>query len=333
MKTNDNFIIGSGISGLIWKFYHPEFEVIAPVQDQPIKGDQFTRSNMVWLHDCRETRKLLMDLDMLPLISRKCIIGYNVDKWITDKLTPEINLELIEKKMVNWDAKKRDETFVPNSTELSMTSDVGVNYMNVLTVDLNEVIKRLRQKVEVTHGYVHFISDDLLGISNSPENDKGTVYQHYDKLVSTIPANIFWRNYHPATLFNDAVSNSSIRRKIDSFNWLPITNVIVKQQPLMFNDTYEMIYYGFNHFFSRISHISETYTLEFTGEMTAKQFEDLFPQYRIEDIFTVPQGRILSLENPPPTNRIIFSGRFAQWNHTITTEHVLHQAMNYKKGD
>ncbi len=107
----------------------------------------------------------------------------------------------------------------------------------------------------------------------------GLIYNAYEKLISTIPANSFWKSWKFSQMFANRYQNKWMS--------LPITNVIIEQQPLCFDNQYEMIYYGENQHFSRISHIDKTYTLEFTGVITAKEFEDHYPMYKIKDIFTI----------------------------------------------
>ncbi len=324
-KKTHKFIIGAGISGLIWKFYHPDFEVISPVQDQPIKGTALTRTDTVWIHDCYETRKLLKDLgyeDVKDRI-RQNNIGYYYKNWICDNLTPDINLMLIQKKMTPWDMPI-NRRFVPTSTELSMTSDVGVNYMQVLEVDLSDLLFRLQKACPVTHGYVKDITETTISIGNEPGDKGGNVYAQYDELISTIAAPFFWKNYNSSRMF-------PINNDISEFKYMPVTNIIVKDKPAVFDDRYMSIYYDDSQRFSRINKGRNQYTMEFTGRILVSEFENLVPVYKVIDHVEVPMGRIITRENISPQKNIIFSGRFAQWNHTITTEHVAHQAINYKE--
>jgi len=315
----NNIVIGSGISGLVWGYYHKDFEVIAPVQDQPAKGGQFTRSNMIWLHDCYETRRLLSDLgwDDIKSLVDECLVGYHDGAWIKDHPTAELNLILIQKKMTPWD-QKINKRFVPSSSQLSMTSDLGTNFMKVLRIDLNELLDRLKKAVHVTHGYVMSIGPHLIGITDHPQNEH-MIYNGFDWLVSTIAAPYFWKGWDQS-LF-------SLPEK--KFKHLPITNVIVKECPYEFDNRYEMIYYDSHCSWSRVAKHGLGYTLEFTGEISKEDFQMLYPEYTVLDHFVVPMGRIFSVENISPRNNIIFSGRFAQWQHHITTEYVINQSINF----
>ena len=86
------YIIGGGLSGLIFKYFHPEFTIITPET-----GGMAKNSYMVWIHDTPETRELFGKLS-LPIIATKSYIGYFVDGWISESLYPEVNLDIIQKK-------------------------------------------------------------------------------------------------------------------------------------------------------------------------------------------------------------------------------------------
>lgn len=309
MKNDSNkFIIGAGITGLVWKYYHPEFQVISPDV-----GGMYAKSHLVWLHHTYETEKLLRDLGF-PIKKKRSRIGYYNDGWITDSLSTDMNLKMIQKKMTSWD-QPLDESFVPKTNDLSLSSGalMGTNYMNTLDVDLEAVISKLNENADVKHGFVTQITPDHIEVKKDFKDPEGEILP-YEKLVTTIAAPLFWRAWGTPK----------------EFKCLPITNVIVKNQPSVFDDRYEMIYYDDSQHFSRASYLQGHWALEFTGLMTREKFEELYPDLEIVDIFTTPQGRIFeNTENVPPTDKIIFSGRFSQWKYGTTSEHVISQSINY----
>jgi len=309
-ENKGNYIIGSGISGLIWKYYHPEFQIISP----DIAGGNYAKTYLVWFHDTFETRKLLVDLG-LPIKTKKSYIGYYYKGWLNDNLTTDMNLMMIQKKMTAWD-KPVDTDFVPKTKELSMSSTGGTNYMNCLDVDLEEVVKRLNEKNDnPISGFVTKIDSAELQYKTDFKSDL-THHEPYSKIISTMAAPFFWKAYG---------------QEKGEFRCLPITNVIVKNKPPCFDGRYEMCYYDDSVPFSRISHMGDVWAIEITGEMTREKFEELYPDLTVQDIFTVKQGRIFENEdNSPPNENIVFSGRFAQWLYGVTTEHVIHQAINAK---
>lgn len=321
------YILGDGISGLIWKFYNPEFEIIAPRQFKPNTSikvpEPFIRSQMIWLHDCVETRQLLIDLGWKEpeKYIRKSKIGYYDNGVIRDKLTPQLKQTLVAKKMTPWSKEPRDIQFKEDSARLSLTGTVdGTNFMNVIGIDHGEIMYKLHSQCETTHGYVGEIKDDVIGITNLPPNtDSGYVYEKYNQLVSTIPAPVFWRAWNAGHSVTDT----------PQFESLPITFVTTKIRPEEFDGDYEMIYYDESVPFCRASRHNHTYCLEFTGNISREVFESMYPEIRVRDWWQLPSGRIKSQQNLPPEN-VIFSGRFSQWDHSVTTEHVIRQALDYR---
>lgn len=312
--NNRKLIIGGGITGLIWSYYHPDFTIITP----DATAESFTRTYMVWLHDTVETRKMLKDLG-LPIKPKSSLIGYYQEHWIHDQVSPSMNVKLIQKKMSGWN-QPLDTSFQPKSTDMSLATVGGNSYLNTLDVDLTEVVKRLAEKANIIPGYVTRITDDYIEYKKELK-DEIPLTQDYDELVSTIAAPFFWRGYdeaHPEIEFKS----------------LPITNIVTSVKPKEFDDKYEMVYYDDSVPFTRVSHLDGKYALEFTGEITKIEFEDLYPELKVDDYFVVKQGRIFeNEEHRPPTNKITFTGRFGLWKYGITTEHVVAQALNYKSNE
>lgn len=307
--TSKKIIIGAGITGLIWKFYNPDFQIISPTIGQ-VDGMKY----LTWIHDTVETRKLIRDLGF-DIKTTKSWIGYYYDSWICENLKNDMNLVMIQKKMTEWD-KPLNKNFIPKTRDLSLSSGIlsGVNYMNTLEVDLVEVINRLNEKADVKHGFVTHINPGHFNVKNDPKDSNFESFE-YEKLISTIPAPIFWKAWGEQK----------------EFRCLPITNVIVDRKPDVFDNRYSMIYYDKSFPFSRVSFVDGKWAIEFTGIITKEIFQKLYPDLPVVDYHIVPQGRIFEdEENRPPILHIIFSGRFAQWKYGITSEHVISQAINYK---
>lgn len=316
MQQNRKFIVGSGITGLIWKYYHPEFQIISP--DGP--GGIYSKTHMVWLHDTVETRKLVEDLGFEVKL-KQSPIGYYYDGFINDSISPEMSLKLIQKKMTDW-SKPLDKDFVPTSSDLSLSTGNTdqTNYMNCLDVDLEEIVKRLQEKNDDSvQSYVTNITDETITVKKDFK-EAGIVLE-YDELISTMAAPFFWKAYKGGEYQKE-------------FKSLPITNVIVKDRPLFFDEKYEMVYYDDSVPYSRVSHLGGKYALEFTGEMTREQFSEMYPNLVIEEFFVLKQGRIFKNDdNIPPNEKITFSGRFSKWEYGITTEHVALQVINHKSNE
>jgi hypothetical protein len=301
-------IIGGGLSGLIWKFYNPEYQIISPDI-----GGMFARTHLVWIHDTIETRQFLKDLGWSNIdeLIKKSYIGYSHFGQIHDALTQDMNLVLIQKKMTDWYLPV-DDSFVPKTLDLSLSTVGGSNYMNTLDVDLVEVVRRLNENANVMNGFISEIGSDIIMVK-LPD---GTVEPiEYDSLISTIPAPFFWKLWGTEK----------------DFKCKPITNITTPVKPSFYDNRFEMIYYGSDQKFSRVSFLNNKYTLEFTGIISKEEFEKLYPDLPVEEYFVVKQGRIFEGEpNLPPTEKIKFLGRFSKWKYGITTEHVIKDVLDYK---
>ena len=309
MITSKKLIIGGGISGLVWKFYNPDYQIISPEV-----GGLFAKTHLVWLHDTVETRKLLTDLGWqnVDKSTKKSYTGYFYKGWISDNISNEINLVMIQKKMTDWNQPLETE-FIPKTRDLSLSYPGGFNFMNVLDVDLEEVITRLRKNSNVFKGRVVEIGKNAV-IIKPPEGDLIPV--KYDHLVTTIPAPFFWSSWGTPK----------------EFKYKPITNVLTKVRPSVFDDKYEMVYYDNSQLMTRVSHLGGLYAIEFTGVITEDEFKQNFPDLPIENYFVIQQGRIFETElNLPPSDNIIFLGRFAEWKYKITTEFVVKKTLDYKQ--
>lgn len=304
---SDKLIIGGGISGLIWNFYNSEYRIITPEV-----GGVYGKTHMVWLHDTAETRQFLQDLGFTQShwSTKRSYIGYYHNGWIRDFIDSQMNTLLIQKKMSEWN-KPIDKTFQPDSSKLSMGDYESTNYMNTLDVDLIAVIEKLNERANIERGFVTKITPEHIEVKTSFDQEEGTIVP-YSKLVSTIAAPFFWKGY-------------GVEKE---FGHMPITNVITTVRPEHFDDRYEMIYYDDSVPYSRASFIDGKYALEFSGVITEDEFKTLFPNLPIDEYFVVKQGRIFKKgENVPPQENIMFLGRFAEWEHGITTEHVVQKTL------
>ena len=307
-KKSKKFILGGGISGLVIQFYNPEYTIITPDL-----GGMFANSYLVWIHDTSETRKLLTDLGYTNVdkLHKKSYMGYYYKGWISEQLSPEVNLSLIQKKMSNWN-EPVDKTFIPKSYDMSTRKAKTVNYMNVLDVDPSEIIKKINERPgKIIHGKVTKITETSITYI---DGDKESEVE-YENIISTIAAPFFWKAWGTER----------------NFKCEPITNIITKVKPKWFHDKFEMVYYTDEVPFTRISHLQGMYAIEFTGEITKEQFEKLYPEYPVEKVVLIKQGRIFQEENKPPNEKIVFAGRFGKWEFGITTEHVVRQAIEYSR--
>jgi hypothetical protein len=295
-----NYILGGGISGLIFSFYNPDFTVISPDV-----GGQITQGlhQMTWIHKTDETKKLLSDLEV------KCSediikIGYYCQGEVRSTCNYGLAGKIIKKKMSEWNFTSRE--FKVKDTTLSVPG----NTIEIYRCNLNEVISKLSKCARVVNDYINFIGNRVIsGIDGIFE---------YDELVSTIPAPVFWNSYQTPIHLHEFKSS-------------PVTFIISYLCPAWYNDDYEMVYVANELYHTRVAKRSHSeYIYEYTGIMPGDVFTSLYGG-KVEKHYVNAYGRVHSRENNPPNNRIIFLGRFAQWKHGSKIQDVIKKAINYRK--
>jgi hypothetical protein len=205
-----------------------------------------------------------------------------------------------------------DKTFVPPSFDFSTSTTV--NYFKTMDIEPGDVVRRLQEvgNQNIIKGKVLKITDDFITI----EADGQTFDKPYESLVSTVAGPIFWKLYGTPR----------------EFPFTPITNVITDKRPELYHDQYDSVYYDDSVLFSRITHLTQSYAIEYTGEMSDEDVKILHPSTEIKATVRVPYGRISNVSNnTPPNEKITFLGRFAQWRYGITLEHVLKSTLEYEK--
>lgn len=294
------FVLGGGISGLIFSYYNPEFTIISPdIGGQLMNGVY----NMTWLHRTSQTEELIKELG-LDYEIHKTQIGYYSNGEIFDACSSEMNSRIIKRKMSMWN--DTDDNFKVLDTTLS----VPENFIDTISIDFLKVIDKLKTKVKFIEDKI--IEIDLVNRLRSSTND-----YRYDELVSTIPANLFWLIYKGITIK-------------PTLNSIPVTFVVTKIPPVWYNNQFEMIYISDSQFYTRVSKRDNDYVFEFTGVMPKEVFEKLYPDCKIEKYFINRSGRIITSENKPPQDNIHFLGRFAEHSHPSKIQDVIRFSKDYK---
>ncbi len=299
----NNYIIGGGISGLIFKFYNPSFTLISPEI-----GGGFLKNiySVSWIHDTLYTRKFLRDLELL-LDPYKIKIGYYYNGYVHDYCADNYKLKIIKRKMTDITTSDNIDDFKTISTNLSVQS----NILNALYTDINIIFEKLQKNINIIQDKVVKITDTHIYLQTGKKLE-------YNKLISTIAAPIFWKIY------------KSISRHALEFKYLPITIVETWDKPLIFNDIYQLIYFAEDYSFNRILKKEPmSYSYEFTGKID--NIKTYLPNVHINKVDIQTIGRIFLQKNIPPNNNITFLGRFAQWNYTSKVQQVIKQSIEYYK--
>lgn len=296
---NKKYILGCGISGLIFAYYNPEYTVISPDI-----GGQLTHGiyKMTWVHHTPETEQLVLDCG-LEVKPTKTLMGYYYDCKINDECSIEANEKIIQKKMADW-------TIKPGNFKIEdRVLSVPGNFINTLDTDFGDIIKILSSRISVINDYVVKIDKHKIYCQNGE--------YEYDQLVSTIPSNIFWKIYSEECQKPDLISS-------------PVTFIVSNDRPDWFDEKYEMVYIAEDYYYNRLAYRGDKYyTYEFTGVMPEDVFSKLYG-YEVIKHFVNNSGRIKTSVNESPQNNIRFLGRFAEHVHSSKIQDVIKFALNNK---
>lgn len=127
-------------------------------------------------------------------------------------------------------------------------------------------------------------------------------------------------NTIPMTFFKDLTTNSIYNRK---YEYNPVVFVSYH------TDEPDSMTYTYNNcFYKRIFNKNGYGCIEIDEvDWNEAKFKQVFPHITNSRVTIIPYGRIRTQEIPD-TNRIKHVGRFAQWDHSITTEHVINKLIN-----
>ncbi len=294
-NSNHKYILGGGISGLLFAFYNPDYIIISPDIGGKLSNEYLAATVLV--HDSPETRKLLYDLD-LPLKLKTHIIKYCVGGKLKETVTSIERNEIISKKM---NLKKEE-----GSNKRDKTLSYDDNYIPILDIDYQLLISKLEKRVQrINDKAIRVTCDEIICEK----------YRFpYNQLISTIPAPAFWKLYK-----NEKYLES-----------IPITFVISKTNPLPEEKTvWDLVYFGDKETpYNRVNSTRDgMYLYEFTGKYEKSEIQKLLPDLNIVSHWYDFNGIVKSDLNNIPPPKVRFLGRFATWDHRIKIQEVIRQSI------
>lgn len=299
MTDNSKFVIGAGISGLIYAFYNPDFTVISSDIGGKLKNDYLSAT--ILLHDNIETRKLLRDLD-LELEPKTHIMRYFYQNELLENIPLSIKELMTAKKLTPWsDLGNLNINIKITDTTLS-TEDI---YIPIFKTSLMKIIKLLCKQVNYKKGRVIRITDNEIITEDSRFE--------YTEIVSTIQAPIFWK------LYGQDKNLKYIPETFVLSPTPPVSNTHLKWDLIYFLDK-ELPYTRVNKY----GH--DLYLYEFTGAISEKELKRALPDLIINHLYTDPYGILITDLNNIPPPKIRFLGRFATWNHKYKIQDVVKDA-------
>jgi len=301
------YILGGGIAGLIAKYYNPSYKLITPDIGGQLKDNNAAIS--FFIHNTKETRELL---DKLGVAYEEEVI--NIFYFINGKLCKNIDnsqrQRLVAHKMTEYYCDYSD--FIIKDTNLS----VQENKLLVLTTDVNKLIDELKPDNEdMINARIKLINIQNNSLLIKEGDDLKTL--KYDKLISTIPANIFFY-----MLYN--------YKHNYNFNYIPATYIISTQRPDFCKEN--GIYYVDDEYliYNRVTVFDSYCIYDITGTPTEDELN-----LKFKDITKISRQytAIVKSINIYNFRNIKFIGRNAQWNHKVHIEENIKLARRIKENE
>ncbi|MFZ5932530.1 MAG: hypothetical protein ACOYT7_00370 [Patescibacteria group bacterium] len=299
MNNNTKFIIGGGISGLIFAYYNRDYQIISPDVGGKLKNDYLTST--ILLHDTTETKRLISDLG-LDLKPKTHLIRYYYKGKVLESIPVNLKETMIAKKLTPWDELKNLKLEIQITDATLSTNDI---YIPVFRTQIFKIIKALAKEVKI-------IKDKVIRITPEEIVTEKARYE-YSEIVSTIPAPVFWELYG---------------RKRD-LKYIPETFLSETNQTKDYNLHWDLIYFlDKNVPYTRVNKYKENkYLYEFTGAVSKTEARKLLPNLNILHLFVDPYGIIITDLNNIPPPKVRFLGRFATWNHSHKIQDVVRESL------
>lgn len=300
MQRKSKFVIGGGISGLIYAFYNKDYWIISPELGGKLKNDYL--ASTILLHDTAETRKLITDIGF-SIKPRARLIRYFYNGELLENIPINLREIMAAKKLTSWDKLNNLKINVEVTDTTLSTNDI---YIPVLDNPVNKIVSSICKNINI-------IKDRVLRITEKELITENSRYEYTD-VVSTIPAPIFWKLYG----------------KKKKLGYLPETFVLSETNPVPTSSIHwDLIYFLDRDIpYTRVSrHEGRDFLYEFTGELNREDLNKILPDLKVKQIYTDPFGVIITdLNNVPPPN-IRFIGRFATWNHTYKIQDAIKDSL------
>jgi len=290
------YILGGGITGLIWGFYNKEFLIIS----QEVGGQYNSKFSLGprYLEVTEFSEKLLNDLKIV--CEKKIIkVGYwdaNEVSFINEP-SEEFRVEYFKK---SRGAEKFDgDITCMNSEKQELT---------VFDIDLKDIVESLKKKLVSRIIYNKVEKININQRSLSLEGTDKSFY--YSKLISTIPMKIF---LHLAGKKKELLSKA-------------VTYVLLEDN---FFDmkSFDFVYSPYTDY-HRITKTKEGLVVDLLGEHSGEECKKKFDNV-YKDSAILFGTQIINIDKLPKYKNVTFPGRYGAWNRKYKTEQVVKEATEY----
>jgi hypothetical protein len=298
------YIIGGGITGLIFAFYNQDYTVITEdVGGQMSSG--FTLGPR-YLHKTTNAKSFLYDLG-LKYKERVATVGYIDDSGWVDEPDVEFRKKYFMKSRGRNDLDGFDPS-VMNSNKSSF---------EILDVDFSRLIDKLYSDVSD-----RIINSRVTSI-NVDDNEilvekNGVDFIKYDHLVSTIPLNIFAK-----------ILQNNHKLKDESYEAFSMTYCLVNSD--FDTGNFDFVYDARKSTkWHRMTKDNKGTVLDFFGEVEVKDLIR-FTGDKYKDHKTLWNCQIVSKGKEPNIKGVKFIGRYGTWNRSWKTEKVIDEALSWQE--
>lgn len=285
-------IIGCGIAGLVYCFYHQDHIILTDKV-----GGQFANSFPLgarYLHKNEWTERFLKDLN-IPAEVKTIKVGYIKDKQfvIPDKLFRE---EYFKKSRGQKDLTGFEDAVMNNNQNSFEAYDIDFKLI------VSKLYNLLKEKIKIVSIKKIFLDERIICY----EEDKKE-FLTYDNLISTIPLNIF---LSISDFFIDSMTKT-----------IPVTYVKIKQDTVSeFNFCYVL-----GEVYHRISYYGDYAVVELQGEYKEEDLLKIFKLNYLNSL-VIKDAQVITTDVPEIPN-VKFLGRYAQRNKSIKIEDVVKESL------
>ena len=298
------YILGGGISGLIYAYYNRYYIVSDSIGGQ--MSSAFSLGPR-YLHHTDNSLNFLKELN-IDYSTEEVKVGFLSDEgWVEDP-----------------DNSFREKYFLKSRNLKKLNSVYDSTVMNsnkrkfkILSVDFNDLIEELINKVKsrIINGRVVRINCEKKFFDIENINDDRIDRLYYDELVSTIPLNIFCD-----------ISNEC-NYDLKSYS---MTYVLVDKSFYDLKD-YNFVYdIRMNVRSHRMTLDPSGIVLDLFGSISEKELKKLYKNYISSTI--IPNAQIISRDDLKLNLKSVkFIGRYGTWNRSWKIDKVLDVAINDSK--
>lgn len=294
------YILGAGIAGLIYGFYHRDYYLISP----EVGGQMKSNFNLGprYLHDTQISRRFLNDLN-IPINKSTIRISYlSDDGWIK---SPDLDFRQ------KYYMKSRKTNSLEGFDSSVMNGNK--NEFNILLVNFDEIIEKLQKEI----GPDRFLKESVQGVNRNTKTidtlNVNVRFRTYDHIVSTIP--IKYLN----NMVNPKMSDSV-------FESYDMTYVFTDEFQDM--EGYDYVYdIRSSTPWHRMTKERYGIVLDFFGaiENNSQEFDSI--KNVIRDSKVLRNAQIISRDDITDLPDIKFIGRYGTWNRKWKTELVIEESI------